>query len=233
MAIAIRHDFNTEENCIFYDRKMMQDKQEKMAEKDIELEARMKDIESMRDKTKDMVDDLSVEVARLSGVMDSLDREIIISRDNIENVHKNISLNRDEAQNIKDIVTLINTDIKRYVEISSTIISLANQINLLSINASIEAARAGTLGKGFGVVAEEVKNLANKTKVSANTAQEVNDSIAPKIKQIYNFVDSLNHSITSTGQAMDAMADSTKKMNQELIDQIQDISQTAKQIFVR
>jgi len=69
--------------------------------------------------------------------------------------------------------------------LSGSILDIANQTNLLALNASIEAARAGEYGKGFTVVANEVRNLAEHSRVTVENMQQV-------IKNVKESVDTLS-----------------------------------------
>lgn len=104
------------------------------------------------------------------------------------------------------------TAVKKIKECTAAIVSIANQTNMLALNASIEAARAGEQGKGFAVVAVEVKKLAEEIKSLVTT---VNDSI----RDVEDGTEKLNTSIDISQQAL---GQSIEKVNDtyEMFDRI-------------
>ena len=102
--------------------------------------------------------------------------------------------------------------VQKIKDCMAQIISIANQTNMLALNASIEAARAGEQGKGFAVVAEEVKNLASEIKSLVST---VDISIGDVEQGTANLNTSISTSQDALNQSMENV-DSTY----EVFDQI-------------
>ncbi len=100
--------------------------------------------------------------------------------------------------NFEEIISTFEdfqTAVSRIKECTEAIVSIANQTNMLALNASIEAARAGEQGKGFAVVAVEVKKLAEEIKSLVTT---VNSSIS----DVEQGTEKLNASIDTSQQAL-------------------------------
>lgn len=98
------------------------------------------------------------------------------------------------------------------VTIIKTIEDIAFQTNILALNAAVEAARAGSAGKGFSVVADEVRNLAAK---STDAAQSTNGLINHSIQDIKTGAESTEHAVSAMQLISDCIQ-SIKKLMDEI-----------------
>ncbi|MBP2111282.1 methyl-accepting chemotaxis protein [Paenibacillus silagei] len=105
-------------------------------------------------------------------------------------------------------------------EITKFISEVSNQTSLLGLNASIEAAHAGEYGRGFSIVASEVRKLADHSKMASNniekTTQEMNDRIDHIISTI-NGMSSLTEAQAALTQEVNASVEEVSRMSEELL----------------
>lgn len=86
-------------------------------------------------------------------------------------------------KDLADSITTLGDSAEQVGRIIEVINSIANQTNMLGLNASIEAARAGEYGRGFSVVAKSIKELSDKSKDATNSISEIIRNIQDNIKE--------------------------------------------------
>ena len=131
----------------------------------------------------------------------------------VETIAAAISSLQEEAQSIGDIVGVIT--------------SIADQTNLLALNAAIEAARAGEQGRGFAVVADEVRSLASKTQQSTEEIRSKIESLQSGTENAYQRMTSGQQQARDSEAQMQQVNEAFEEITQTVSDLTKMISQIA------
>lgn len=176
-------------------------------------------VKNIKDRINDGVNEIvdvknsSKEVTELSNLNNEIVQEGV---NKITNLNNTIS---DVSRNIDKVVSSMNMLLEKNQQVCNILVTLndiTEQTNLLSLNASIEAARAGDAGKGFAVVAEEVRNLADSSK-------EFTTQIDTLLSEFSETIELVTSEVTNQKGAIDSCGSFSKEVS-TLFDTIRDNS---------
>jgi methyl-accepting chemotaxis protein len=143
---------------------------------------------------------------------------------------------RDTVRNAATQVESMEAHSQRIGEVVQVITSIASQTNLLALNAAIEAARAGEQGRGFAVVADEVRKLAEQSTRSvgeiATLVKQIRESIQAVVQGIAEGTRQTDEGANLAGSAGEALRDILRVVEQTVTD-VEAIANTASQIAGR
>ena len=143
------------------------------------------------DKMSEMVNQhkqfVDVTVSDVNGLTDGINKTDILikkSAGTIKNLTEVCTAANNDVADSSRLVDDLASYSKNIYEIVNSISELSQQTNVLAINAAIEAARSGAAGKGFSVVAGEIRSLASQSGDSANKISEILSTMVSKIENI-------------------------------------------------
>ncbi|MCH5332476.1 MAG: cache domain-containing protein [Agathobacter sp.] len=163
-----------------------QDVAEQMRDMGIAVEKSSENIGTL----KNIAEEMEITNQEVSETLSSLVTISNNTRESIENVQRQTNDTNQSAMEIQNVVDFIS--------------DIAGQTNLLSLNASIEAARAGDQGRGFAVVADEVRQLAEQSRQSADQIEEI----------VQKLINNSNSSVEAMNVVMNDIQIQHDKLNQ-------------------
>jgi len=158
-----------------------------------------------------------VEIQELSNNLNDALSQITEAISNIAVGVQNVS---EANRKIQHTIQEANEQVKNTDEILKFVKNIADQTNLLGLNAAIEAARAGESGKGFGVVAQEIRKLSTSSNESIKKINEI-------LKNIQKYVNDISSDINRTNIVFQDQATALE----EILATVEEISATAQVLF--
>jgi len=174
---------------------------------------------------KDLVNKVNDEGEKAILVLENVVKNALQSSEDAKKVLENLTNNKENiftlTQHIKksieteadmaDKLSQLSTEATQVKDILTVINDIADQTNLLALNAAIEAARAGEHGRGFAVVADEVRKLAERTQKSLI---EINSTINVIVQSIVETSDTINKNAEEIGTLNDISLNVESQINE-------------------
>lgn len=213
---------------------------ERRAHIDDALQAHSSQIQQSTESQKHEIDSLATSVTEMSATISEVARLAAGSADRAKDSFSSIQLTQQALQStVGDVqqlsdnmaqattaITGVSDSTDNITSIVEVINMIAEQTNLLALNAAIEAARAGEQGRGFAVVADEVRTLASKTRTST---EEINELIQSLQKQVDVAVAVVDEGVSLTGTTVEKTEEASASLG-EATAMIDDISNHMNQV---
>ena len=163
------------------------------------------------------IEELSASVTKISEQAEENLKNVQLTARLVEEANQKFQVGNSYMKNLEGSMTEIDSASTQISNITKVIEDIAFQTNILALNAAIEAARAGTAGKGFSVVAEEVRELAAKSAKAAKEAEQL-------IQRSSSMVQDGTHITKETAQILSDIFETASKIG-EITQQIETASQ--------
>ncbi len=166
------------------------------------LEEKFEDSKNLIDSSKESIDITQEVMLKNVNALEEIAEEVNNQMNNEIEVSQKIDSLVEKTEEIKNVLNIIK--------------EIADQTNLLALNAAIEAARAGEHGRGFAVVADEVRKLAEKTQKSLGDINASVNLIVEEVNNTKNLIDLNKENFEKINEKTQEVSESTSQANEQL-----------------
>ena len=216
MAQAIYNDCNTPNNCIHFVKNAVEKEKENEKQLSADMQRKNAEIEAKNEQIHAMAESAAQDFESLDDAI----KEMAAGNNNNAQESTNINMLMMEVvelgEHLKEALTSIETLMQGLQSNNEEIAGVADETNLLSLNASIEAARAGSAGRGFAIIAENIKKLAESSKETAldsgKNQEKIGEAVATlqeRAEKLIEIIGNVNDKVTSLAAATEEIAAAT------------------------
>lgn len=172
------------------------------------------------------VNEVAANTSNTSIAVNEIQNKVLEGASTLDKTYHSILSMTEQIQQSEKSVQQVRSDFDQVSSVLDVIKDIAEQTNLLALNAAIEAARAGEQGRGFAVVADEVRQLAQRTQ---DSTKQIDDMIQNIISGANSSVDVMAKSVSKANEVQQHAKEATD-INAIITDQISQISTLSSQI---
>ena len=201
-----------------------------MAEYASEQSDTVEELQNVVDEMSAKMDELHESAKKMDEVAKTSQQKALDGKEKVDFAIEQIQMIEKQVNKSAEVVDTLGKRSKEIGNIIDTISAIADQTNLLALNAAIEAARAGEHGRGFAVVADEVRKLAEQSADAAKNISELikqiqsdTESAVEEMKIGNSSVKEGSESVLQTGEAFKIIEEQVNTLNQNVQRSIQHI----------
>lgn len=201
-----------------------------MAEYASEQSDTVEELQNVVDEMSAKMDELHESAKKMNEVAKTSQQKALDGKEKVDFAIEQIQMIEKQVNKSAEVVDTLGKRSKEIGNIIDTISAIADQTNLLALNAAIEAARAGEHGRGFAVVADEVRKLAEQSADAAKNISELikqiqsdTESAVEEMKIGNSSVKEGSESVLQTGEAFKIIEEQVNTLNQNVQRSIQHI----------
>jgi iron only hydrogenase large subunit-like protein len=212
MATAIQLGYNSKDNCVFYqkelseyEKKLAEELSQKVEDEKEAIKTRNGQIVEAAQAVDEKFENLHIAITELKKGNEENSKESVEIASEMKVVHESYEEIHEASRKISEIV-------KELVSSNEEVKNIAEETNLLSLNAQIEAARVGEHGRGFAVVATNINGLAESSKETADRSSAGYDKIQEAVANVIRVEEELARIIETVGNRTENLAASTEEI---------------------